>query len=143
MATPFSSVYSRFLRKITDQRLARLITSDLVTAEIRMYGWLESAIPKFSKCVKDLSQRSLVEFPFDLSDSEQEILANLMVAEWLEPEVKNIMDMKNVLFNDDFKRFSSANLLKEKRDLLEFEISRADKLIVDYTFENIDFSRLG
>jgi hypothetical protein len=145
MATPFSNIYTRFLRKITDYKLADLIINDSTTAENRLYGWLESSIPKFSKCINDLSDRDAANkvFNTDLSDLESEILSNLMVAEWLEPEVKNIMDMQNVLFNDDWKTYSTANLLKEKKELLQDAIERSDKLIVDYTFETIDFSRFS
>ena len=145
MATPFSDIYERFLRKITDYRLAELIQNDFNAADNRMYGWLESAIPKFSKCNTDLSDRDETnkQFNNDLTDYEEEILSLLMVVEWLEPEVKSIMDMKNLLYNNDFKTYSTANLLKEKKDLLESAIERSDKMIVQYTFDTIDFSKFG
>jgi hypothetical protein len=144
MATPFSNINTRFLQKITDNKLAALIISNLTTAENRMLGWMKSAIPKFSKCKTDLSDRDENGKTFNqtLSDYEEEILASLMVVEWLEPEVKDIMDMQNVVFNDDWKTYSTANLLKEKKDLLQFEISKSDSLIVSYTYDTLDFNKL-
>lgn len=53
--------------------------------------WLSAAIPKFRRCKTDLSQRDdeLLEFNNDLLENEIEILALLMVNEWLEPQINS------------------------------------------------------
>ena len=50
-----------------------------------------SAIPKFRRCKTDLSLRDddVLAFKADLLDIEKEILALLMVNEWLEPQINS------------------------------------------------------
>lgn len=89
MATPYSRIYDRALSKITDYDLAYLPDADF---QLMLSGWLHSAIAKFRKCASDLSDRDdeLATFNVDLVDEEIEILALLMVCEWLEPQVNSV-----------------------------------------------------
>lgn len=56
-----------------------------------MQLWLNSAIAKFRRCENDLSQRDdeIQTFNTTLNDMEIEILALLMVNEWLEPQINS------------------------------------------------------
>jgi hypothetical protein len=63
-----------------------------------------------------------------------------MVSEWAEKETNNILDMRMALSNSDFKRYAESNNLKEKKDLWQTHIERADKLMVEYSLENFDFT---
>ena len=90
MATPYSKIYERALAKITDYDLAFLPDDDF---RFMIRGWLNSAISKFRKCASDLSDRDdeLEVFNVDLVDEEIEILALLIVCEWLEPQINSIL----------------------------------------------------
>jgi SepF-like predicted cell division protein (DUF552 family) len=135
--TPYSNIYNRFLRKISDYRL-----TDQTFAETNMLGWLQSAIVKFTKCRTNLSDRddTLQQFNQTLSEYEEEILASLMVIEWFTPEVNDVLAMKNLLSDTDFKIYSTANLLKQKQDLLEEMIKQVNSLMVNYWYDTIDIS---
>lgn len=86
--TSYDAIYQRFLNKITSFRILELSDSDV---QEMMSMWLTSAISKFRKCKSDLSKRDdeILEFEEDLLDEEQEILALLMVNEWLEPQINS------------------------------------------------------
>ena len=66
-----------------------------------------------------------------------------MVVEWLTKEVNDILNMKNFLQDTDFKTFSSAQNLKEKRELLTTMKEMVDKQIVQYSYNNFDWSKLN
>lgn len=88
--TSYEKIYDRFLQKITDYKML-----DLSDTEIRQecVKWLSSAIAKFRRCKNDLSQRDneLETFTIDLLDIEIEILATLMVSEWLSPQLNSVL----------------------------------------------------
>lgn len=88
--TSYEDIYEKFSQKITDFKLL-----ELTDQEIRemMKQWLKSSIAKFRRCKSDLTDRDdeLEEFNVDLLDIEQEILAELMVGEWLEPQLNSVL----------------------------------------------------
>ena len=89
MATPYSKIYEQALSKLTDYDLACMPEDDL---QLMLRGWLNGAIAKFRKCASDLTNRDdeLATFNVDLFDEEIEILALLMVCEWLEPQINSV-----------------------------------------------------
>lgn len=135
--TPYFNVYKRFLRKITDYGLAELSNENM---EDIMNGYLDSAISLFVKCKKDLSNRDDEKQTFneDLTDAEQEIIAKLLVVEWIEPQINSIMNLQPILNDHDFETYSQANFLKVKLELKTDLKSELDNLIVNYTYDNGD-----
>ena len=95
MATTYDKVYNRALAKIQDFDLANLPDRDL---EEMLHGWLISAIAKFRQCKSDLSDRDeeLRQFNVDLEDEEVEILAIMVVREWLAPQVHSVLLTKQI-----------------------------------------------
>ena len=95
MATPYEPIYNRALAKIQDFDLAILQDRDL---EEMLHGWLMSAIAKFRQCKNDLSDRDeeLRQFNVDLEDEEIEILAIMIVREWLAPQVHSALLTKQI-----------------------------------------------
>lgn len=87
--TSYETIYNRALSKIEDPMLIQLPEEDF---ESMLHGWLTSAIAKHRKCTNDLSDRDdeLRQFNVDLTDIEQEILAILMVREWLAPQLNSV-----------------------------------------------------
>lgn len=143
--TSFSTIYTRFLRKITDLKLANLITTVPTIADDRLYGWLDSATTKFDECEVDLTDIDLVAKKFNqtLKPKAQEILAVKMLIEWFEPLINDVLAMQNSLSDSDFKQYSAANLLDAKQNRLEQMIQIADKLVGDYTYTPANIKGLG
>lgn len=134
MSTSYDIVDNSFLNKISDDYLLNL-TPEEVQSLIDKYR--TSAIPRFKQC-KKLSDRddTLRKFNDDLSDEEIEILANIMVLEWLKPSIYNAEKLKNSLSTKDYKLYSPANLLKELQELKKTTEKDISILIVSYTFSN-------
>lgn len=133
MATPYININASFLSKISDPYLASLSDADLQEYLLKI---LISSIPKFKKCKKNLSSRDETGFIEDLTDEDIEILANLMVIEWLRPQINNLELLKQALGAKDFQMFSQANHLKELQALRKDTQSEISKLLVDYSYNN-------
>jgi hypothetical protein len=114
--TPYEEIYSAFSNKIKDYDLAEL---PIDAFEDILNSFMKSAIVKFKNCSKDLSQRDdlLKQFNIDLSDEEIEIIASLMIVEWLNPSINTTELLQQNMSTKDFNIFSPANQLKENKDL--------------------------
>lgn len=121
MSTTYNSIFDRFLSKIHDYELADLDDNILETELIK---FLNSAVANFKYCTKDLSDRDddIGEFNVDLTEMEQEILAKLMVIQWINPKLYREENIRNILSPKDYSAFSPANLLdkltKLKSDMI-------------------------
>jgi len=146
MPTPYSTIYNKFLSRISDYQLLNLLKTDVTSGEDTMKNNLDSAIVRFSKCKTDLTDIDDVKFQFNQSLTlyEIDILAMGMILDWIEPQVNNILLLTQVLNNGDFKTYSSANLLDKLLNLQEKTQLKLDRLIVDYTYDTAsDFSKLS
>ena len=133
MATPYSKIYDRALAKITDYDLAFMPDDDF---RFMIRGWLNSSISKFRKCASDLSDRDdeLEVFNVDLVDEEIEILALLIVCEWLEPQVNSVLLTSQFFGGKEEKWFSQSQHLAEVKALRDETRTEAKKLMRDYTY---------
>lgn len=144
MATPYSEVFDLFLASIQDYRINRLYEKSVEDMENYLMPFLIKAITNFRKCKTDLEDRDDTNKVFNqtLSTDEKVILSNLMIVEWLTKEVNDILSLRNFLQDTDFKTYSQANNLKEKRELLTTMKEMVDKQIVQYSYNNFDWSKL-
>ena len=144
MATPYSEVFDLFLASIQDYRINRLYEKSVEDMENYLMSFLIKAIANFRKCKTDLEDRDDENRIFNqtLSTDEKVILSNLMMVEWLTKEVNDILSLRNFLQDTDFKTYSQANNLKEKRELLTTMKEMVDKQIVQYSYNNFDWSKL-
>jgi len=133
MATPYKDVFASFLGKISDPYLADMTDNDI---DAQLLKYLNSSIPKFRKCKQDLSLKDESGFTETLTGEEIEILANLMVVEWLRPHVNNLELLKQALTPKDFKLTSQANHLKELQTLRRDTQAEISRLLVDYSYNN-------
>ena len=133
--TSYEKIYDRFLQKITDYKML-----DLSDTEIRQecVKWLSSAIAKFRRCKNDLSQRDneLETFTIDLLDIEIEILATLMVSEWLSPQLNSVLYTSQFFGGKEEKFFAQANQLDKLMTLKGNNDVEAKKLMRDYGYQN-------
>lgn len=133
--TSYEKIYDRFLQKITDYKML-----DLTDTEIRQecVKWLSSAIAKFRRCKNDLSQRDneLETFTIELLDIEIEILATLMVSEWLSPQLNSVLYTSQFFGGKEEKFFAQANQLDKLMTLKGNNDVEAKKLMRDYGYQN-------
>ena len=138
MATSYEEIYNLAANKITDPEIALLLPEDI---EELFHGYLISAIHKFRKCKNDLSNRDdeLRQFNVDLLDVEKEILAILVVREWLQPQLYSALLTKQVFSDKEQKYYSQSSHLSELRALDETLKIEAQKLSRDYTYGSLEY----
>lgn len=141
MATPYVDLHNWFLNKVSDYSFLNL-TDTQIDEILNMY--MKSATSKFSKCKKDLTDRDevLKVFNSDLEEKELEILATLMIAEWLSPKINTGELLRQRLGDKEYKTYSQANHLKEVRELRDAMIEESVQLITDYTYNLVDLEEL-
>ncbi|MBE7896260.1 hypothetical protein G7L40_19830 [Paenibacillus polymyxa] len=139
MMTPYSKIFERFQGKIQDYTIDEMFLNSIEDYEDYLMGFLKSGLVKFSYCKNDLSDRDEENrsFTADLTELEQEILSQLMLGEWFEKEVNNILDMRLAISSSDWKRYSESQNFKEKAVLRDKAIERADSLMMQYYLKNM------
>ena len=138
MGTQFEEIFGVFLSKVSDYSFISLTEEQL---DGQLFDYLRSAIPKFRKVKVDLSDRFDDSFADDLSDEEIEILATLMLVEYLKPIMINSRNLKQNLTDREYKVYSQANHLKQLMDLYKEMRKEAVNLVRDYSYNDIDFNR--
>lgn len=135
MATTYDVIYNIAANKITDPEIALLSSDDL---EEMFHDYLISAISQFRKCKSDLSDRDdeIRQFNADLLDVEKEILAILVVRQWLQPQLYSALLTKQVFSDKEQKYYSQAQHISELRALDETLKLEAQKLSRDYSYGN-------
>lgn len=134
--TSYETIYNRFLNKITSYRILELSDNDV---QEMLLEWLNAAIPKFKRCKTDLSQRDdeLLEFDNDLLENEIEILALLMVNEWLEPQINSELNVSQFYGGKEEKFYQQANHLEKLIELKKQNRYEVQKLMRDYAYQNL------
>jgi len=140
MATPYSVIDNSFLNKITDDLLLTMADEYL---EKTIDGYRNSASVKFKQCNK-LSDKDDIEKQFNqtLTDEEIEIIANLMVLEWLKQRINSIELLKQSMSTKDYRMYSQANHLEVLLKLRKDTLSEVDRLIVSYTYSQNNLNDL-
>lgn len=133
--TSYGEIYERFAQKITDYKLLELSDNDV---REMMHSWMVSAISKFKRCKSDLTNRNdeLYRFNEDLLDIEKEILAELMVGEWLTPQLNSVLYISQFFGGKEEKFYSQANGLNSLKDLKETNRMNCLSLMRDYGYQN-------
>lgn len=136
--TQYSTLYNKCLSKIEDPTLAMLPEEDL---EKMLHGYLVSAIAKHRKCEHDLSDRNeeLKEFKSELSELEQEIIAILMVREWISQQLHSVTLTLQVFSGKESKYYSQSAHMAELRELDERLKLEAQHLSRDYTYTDSEY----
>jgi len=140
MATPYSNIYSRFLNKITDYSFLNQSTGEM---EEGFKSFMDSAIVHFRRCKKDLfdTDDTLEQFNEDLTPEEQEVIATLMIVEYLSPKLITADLLKQTVNSKDFKLYSQANHIKEIRELRNMIKKDASQMMMEYSYQhnNMDY----
>ena len=136
--TSYLKLYSRCLAKIDDPTLTMLAEEDLMNM---LHGYLMSAIAKHRVCEHDLSDRDdeLMQFNFDLSDIELEIIGLLMAREWISQQLLSVTNTLQVFSGKETNYYSQAAHLKELQALDEKLRLEAQQLSRDYSYAHSDY----
>lgn len=136
--TSYDILYERCLAKCEDPQLAMLPEEDL---EEMLHGYMVSAIAKHRKCEHDLSDRDeeLKQFNSDLSDLEIEILAILMLREYISQHLHSVTNVLQVFSGKETKWFSQAAHIAELREMDDRLRLEAQQLSRDYTYTNNNY----
>ena len=134
MATTFNEIYDFFMTTINDYRLVALYNSSQTDFQTYLSAWLIQSIPEFTNCDQSLSYSSS-SFTETLSQKNINILVLLMKKKWFEKELENVLQMTNVVQDRDFKMYSQANNMKEKRERLITLQEEVSQKLVDYGLE--------
>jgi len=142
--TPYETIFDLFMQQVEDYRLMELYDGGLGADNLTTYltGFMVLAIPEFSSCNQDLSDRDDVTekvFNFVMTDDNKKILSKLMVKEWLGKELKDILQMRWNITDTDFKHYSEAQNTKSKQDVLSELREECSQLLIDYDFKNNDW----
>lgn len=138
--TSYDEIYERFSTKITDYKLLELSDKDV---RMMLHDWLNGAIVKFRRCKTDLANRDdeLNSFIDDLLDIEKEILAELMVGEWLEPQLNSVLYTSQFFGGKEEKFYSQASGLNSLMALKEKNRTNCLNLMRDYGYQNFIWGR--
>lgn len=133
MATPFEEIYDFFLSKVTDYSFASFTNTEL---EEEFEKYLRSACTKFFSANERLERDfTFKEFTNDLTDLEKEIIASLMVIEYLNPKIIATENMKQFLASKEYKIYSQANHLSKMIELRNGYRSEVQHLMSSYSYQ--------
>ena len=140
MGTLSSTIFDYFLTNVNDYRLTNIYTtSGSLVLDIYLEPFLLNSIVEFYECNQDLSYTvagSTIEgsFDVDLSTENQLMLSHIMMRYYMGKEVADILQLRNALQDRDFKTYSQANNLKEKRDYYNSIKEDISQRLNDYSY---------
>ena len=141
--TPYKAFIDTFLDKISDYKL--LNYEDYLVDELAV-GYMKRVCTKFDKiCQADLSQQDDNEYAFlsdEIDDEIIDIVTDGMVVEGLRQYVNNSDNLENILNTNDFKMYSSKNLLAEIKSLYQDEQKAFTNSMREYSYNHGDLSNL-
>ena len=135
MATSYEKVFKAFLSKIQDPLYAELevevATDDLI--EI-----MDAAILNFEYPKVDLKDKDdvLQQFTNTLGFDEIQILAQIMVLEWMRRELRSVDALRQFMTTKDYATFSQANHINALRNAELMEGRRIEKLKIKYSIRD-------
>lgn len=135
MATPYETVYNRFLAGVTDFNFTEL---DDYTLDSMMLNLLGKSVVMTRKCQHDLTQRDDddQEFFDDLSDLEIELLALGMTYAWLDQYLNSTEYTLLFVGGKEEKFYSPAQQLAELRGRKNDIRQEMNRLHNYYTYVN-------
>lgn len=136
MATPYSDIINMFIFKTKTYQLMALSLED---KEEIVNSYLKSACAKFyKKSTHDLLNRDddLQTFEEDLYLDEIDILSEIMIVEWLSPQIYNDELLENRLNTKDFTEYSPAKLIEQIRNVYNESRKKVKYMMIQYTYDH-------
>lgn len=139
MATTFNEIYDNFMTSINDYRLVALYNASVTDFQTYLSAWLIQSVPDFTNCDQSLAY-SGTSFTETLSQKNINILILLMKLKWFAKELENILQITNVVTDRDFKMYSQAQNMKEKRERLMSLQEEVSQKLVEYGLNTTDWA---
>ena len=146
MSTSLSEICDLFLTKVNDYRLTTIYnTSGSLATSTYIEPWVLASIVEFSVCNQDLSYTPTTAtedgyFAEDLTLENKEMLATITTKYWLKKVVQDILQMNNAVTDHDFRMFSQAQNLKEKREYYNSVCEEVSQMITRYEYKYNDWT---
>lgn len=134
MSTPYEKLYENLLPKFRSYEIPLMTTEEV---KDYLHDYLIPAISRFHVCRKDLNDRDdiIQVFNVDLSDTEIEILSNYLLLEYIDSEYIRVPTILKVsLPSNDFKAFSSANMIEKLMNMHKTYLSENETLLSRYAW---------
>lgn len=143
--TTFDEIYDLALISFKDYKLDALYNTSPTDFTNILKGYLYKAIPKFTNCKHDLEDFNSTTKTFNsiLTLTEQVILSDYLVIEWMTPQILDITQMELHLNDTDFKIFSEERNLKGKIEAQNILIGRINAQMTSYGIKNIPWTDWG
>ena len=145
MATSATEVFDLFLSLVSDWKLDSLyVTSGSAAFGTYVEPWLLFSISEFEDiCDQSLAYDSTSGsqmFTEILTQRNINVLSQIMVKFWLQKTVQDILQMNLAIVDHDFKRFSEAQNLREKRELYNVKREEVSQMLNDYAYRKNNFA---
>lgn len=138
MTTDISEVNDLFLTLIDDYRLNLLYqTSGSASLGNYLEPWLLYSVNEFEPvCNQELTyDQTYQRFSETLTQENKLVLAQIMSKYWALKLVQDVIQIQNNIQDHDFKTYSQAQNLKEKRDFLNNKKEEISQLLIDYSYK--------
>ena len=147
MATSATEVFDLFSATVDDYQLTSLfVTSGSETYNTYLEPWLLFSINDFNDARKNVGVTELVystssqTFSTDLIVKDQIILARIMIRYWMGKQVNNVLQMRNVVQDKDFKRYSAAQNVTAKQAMYVGWVEEIEQMLNNYMYINNDWT---
>ena len=138
MATTFDEIIDMGLSRVQDYKLDELYTVNSAYFQVITDAFLKNHLADFSSCRQslayDVNTRTFVS---TFTIQEKSILAELWVYSWFEWHINNVTQFENVLTDNDYKRHSAAENLKQKSEYFDRIREKYSQSINDYQLANL------
>lgn len=133
--TPYSNIFTRVDRMITDFDLDGLVVSNKDEIYI---GLLNNACAEYINSLESLSRDDLLmQFTSTLSEQSEKVIANYMVQGWCKPYAYS-QDLFETHFSTmEYQRFSSAEMMLRIQNLMTYAQREAGRLSTKVSVKNV------
>ena len=133
--TSYEVVFKAFLSKIQDPLYAEL---EVDVAMEDLLNIMDAAILNFEYPKVPLKDKNdtLMEFNHTIGFDEIQILAHLMVLEWMRRELRNVDSLRQFQTTKDFSTFSQANHINSLRNSELMLSGQVERMKIKYSMRD-------
>jgi len=135
LATAYKELYNSVYSKIKDYDFIQIGEEN---ADDILHDYIRPAIIAFESCNQDLSDRDeiLMQFNFDLSDIDFEILSNYMVIAYLDATyIRTPLALQAHMSTTDFHKYDNSNVLGKVIEVRDMYKRENKQLMINYSFK--------
>lgn len=139
MGTPLDVIVDRALVVIGDYKLDKIAQVDPDAFRTILEGYMIRGVPKFEGCLKSLEYNYQQHcFYCDLDMYEIDIIASLLVLEWYDRYIQDILAFTEPLKDSDFSKYSTGQNLRPRHERSNELRRRVKQDITNYQLLHIN-----